>query len=107
MVFAALHALLPFFVLAKANSVKEMRHAIGGEDHNELVEELKLSLSPTIQMLNSQMTRLRLKNKPFKTFGPAAGEELDDMWSHCLNIDANLTVNRLFGNVYTKPLQNT
>ena len=69
-----------------------MRGAIGGEDHNELVEELKLSLNPTIGMLNSQMTRLKLKNKPFQTFGPATDEELDKLWSRWLNIDANLTV---------------
>jgi ABC-type phosphate transport system auxiliary subunit len=74
---------------AKASSVKELRDKI---TEVELQDELKESLSFPIDLLHSQMGRLKLKDKPFQTFSPASDEDIQALWDRCLEIENRLQV---------------
>ena len=53
---------------------------------------LRESLETPINLLNCQMKRLSLKEKPFQTFKPAEDGEIDDIWELCLKIEQTLQV---------------
>lgn len=59
---------------------------------DDLKQELRESLETPIDLLNSQMKRLSLKEKPFQTFKPAEDGEIDDIWQQCLKIEQALQV---------------
>ncbi|CAB3998966.1 Hypothetical predicted protein [Paramuricea clavata] len=73
--------------IANAKSVKEMREKLATDD---LKKELGESLSFPIDLLNSQMNRLSLKEKKFQTFTPASEEEINTLWQKCLEIEKGL-----------------
>ena len=61
----------------------------------ELKQSLRDSLETLIELLNTQMKRLSLKEKPFQTFQPAEEENLDELWQSCLQIEQQLQVTSL------------
>jgi uncharacterized Zn finger protein len=66
-----------------------MREKLATDD---LKKELGESLSFPIDLLNSQMNRLSLKEKKFQTFTPASEEEINTLWQKCLEIEKGLQV---------------
>lgn len=66
-----------------------MRTVINRE---ELKNELQESLAFPVDLLNGQMSRLALKDKPFKTFQPATEERIDAMWDKCVEIEKDIQV---------------
>lgn len=54
---------------------------------NDLEKELGESLLFPIDLLNSQMYRLSLEDKNFKTFNPAPEEVINTLWQYCLEIE--------------------
>ena len=75
--------------LGKAKSVKELREVIT-EKHFE--KEIKETLEQPTTLLKSQMPRLGLKGKSFRTFEPASPEEIDSLWNNCIKVDSGLNV---------------
>lgn len=69
--------------------MKELRDKIA---EVELQDELKESLSFPIDLPNSQMGRMKLKDKPFQTFSPASEEDIQALWDRCLEIENRLQV---------------
>lgn len=72
--------------VANVNSIKGMREKLTSD---ELVQELQESLSFPIDLLNSQMIRLSLKEN-FTTFKPATKDQIDSVWQACLEVEKNL-----------------
>ncbi len=55
-------------------------------------KDLRESLETPIHLLNCQIKRLSLKEKPFQTFKPAEDREIDDIWQQCLKIEQTLQI---------------
>ena len=73
--------------------MKEIRNAINSsDDKDQLERELAGALDMPISLLKDQMSRLSLKQTPFKVFDPASTEQLDGLWENCLKIDKDLNV---------------
>lgn len=66
-----------------------MREALHSD---ELRSDWTHSINVPIGMLNSQMERLTLKEKSFKSSKPASEEDIDDLWKKCFEIDENIEV---------------
>ena len=73
-----------------AKSIKDIREAVGSTEAHQ--RDLKDSLKAPVELLQSQMHRLSLKEKKFKTFEAATQDETDNMWDHCQKIDSQLKV---------------
>jgi hypothetical protein len=59
---------------------------------DELKQGLRDSLETPIDLLNTQMRRLSLKDKPFQTFQPAEEGHINELWQRCLQIEQQLQV---------------
>lgn len=76
--------------------MKEMREKLTTDT---LKQGLQDSLENPIVLLNSQMQRLSLKEKVFRTFKPAEEEDIDAMWQTCIQIEHQLQVCKRFHNI--------
>jgi hypothetical protein len=70
------------------NSMEAIREAAIKEPR--LKKELKQSLQPTIDLVNSIFHRQSLKDRPFKTFEAATEQEIDNLWESILQLDPDL-----------------
>lgn len=78
-----------FYFQAKASSVKEVRDALKTD---ELVQEMKQSIAFPVEILNSQMKRLALKDRPFQTYNAVNDTSIDTLWEKCQEVDPDLQV---------------
>ena len=85
-----LNSIVPSISPGKANSVKELREVLSRD--SELKADLRRSLEQPRNLLEEQMKRLSLKNKPFQCFPPATDQEIQEMWQNCLLLDETLKV---------------
>ena len=59
---------------------------------DNLKQGLRDSLETPIDLLNTPMKRLSLKDAPFQTFQPAEERQIDGLWEKCLQIEQLLQV---------------
>ena len=69
--------------------MKEVREAVNTE---ELRQEMKESMAFPVELLNAQMKRLALKDKPFQVYVPAEDTAIDELWEKCQEVDIKLQV---------------
>ena len=72
--------------LVKCSSLKEIR-----VEWAHYKEDVKLSLSPTKELISDVLKRLELKRKKFEIFNSASDEEISDLWDCLLKIDRSLS----------------
>lgn len=72
--------------------MKQIREGLDDEMKGNYAD----SMQPPLILLESQMKRLSLNNKSFKTFPPASDANIDSVWDECQQIDENLVVNHSF-----------
>ncbi|XP_066928996.1 uncharacterized protein [Clytia hemisphaerica] len=70
--------------VGKAKTLKEIREVVAAGNFND---ELTRTLQDPMVLLQNQMKRLNLKTNAFKTFSPAASDEIDKLWANCLQVD--------------------
>ena len=73
------------------NTMKVIRKAATKE--SRLKKELKQSLQPIIDLVNSIFQCQSLKNKPFNIFEAATEQEIDNLWESILQLDPDLNKN--------------
>ena len=72
--------------LVKCSSLKEIH-----VEWAHYKEDVKLSLSPTKELISDVLKRLELKRKKFEIFNSASDEEISDLWDCLLKIDRSLS----------------
>ena len=77
-------------IMKYCNSMEDIRKK--AEEKPELKEQLLNSLHPTIELMESVIKRLELKEEPFDTFKAASDEEITTLWNSLLLIDDSLTM---------------
>ena len=72
--------------LLKCSSLKKIRMECAAYK-----EDVKLSLSPTKELISNVLKRLELKGKKFEIFNSASDEEISELWDCLLTIDQSLS----------------
>ena len=49
-------------------------------------------MNDPVDLLNSQMIRLPLKETPFQTFSSAEGQSIGSLWEKCTELDSDIQV---------------
>ena len=74
--------------LKKCNSMSQVRKL--AEKNASVVGSVKESLSSVVTLLDTIMTRLMLKDIPFKNYSSATVAEIEEFWNSILNLEATL-----------------
>ena len=76
--------------LKPENNMKAVRDVLS---NSALEDDWRASMEPTLKILNKQMTKLSLKEKPFTPETPATVEDIEGLWTHCFTVDETIQVN--------------
>lgn len=63
---------------------------------DELRQEMKQSMTFPVELLNTQMKRLALKDRQFQVFDAADDISIDRLWDKCNEVDSDLQVSYYF-----------
>ena len=74
--------------LKKANSMAEVRQVAEAAD---VRAALQASMDAPIALLEERISRLQLKDEPFKVFPPASDADIDELWQEMHTIDPTLS----------------
>ena len=78
--------------LAQCNSMSQIRKL--AQRNSSVFASVEESLSSVVTLLNSIMTRLMLKETPFKSYSSATVPEIEEFWTSILNLETTLNLNQ-------------
>ena len=78
--------------LAQCNSMSQI-HKLA-QKNSSVFASVEESLSSVVTLLNSIMTRLMLKETPFKSYSSATVPEIEEFWTSILNLETTLNLNQ-------------